>query len=92
MFKLFSKISVNQNIYFCNTGVRYILKETTPLSNKKNSTFGNISTKRLKEVSDTCTARLNNIWNKEIITQKAFPNNLNLAPATPVPKKRMLLC
>ena len=49
-----------------------ILKETTALNNKKNGTFGNISTKVLKEVSDICELALNKIWNNEIITQKSF--------------------
>ena len=79
-------ISVNQDFYFSNTKVRDILKETTAL-NKKNGAFGNIPTKLLKEVSDICASALNNIWNKEIITQKSFPNNLKLADVTPVFKK-----
>ena len=48
-------ISVNQDFCFSNTEVSDILKETTALNNKKNGTFGNISTKLLKEVSDICT-------------------------------------
>ena len=53
--------SVNQDFYFCNTEVRDILKETTALNNKL-----------LKEVSKICAQTLNDIWNKEIITQKVF--------------------
>ena len=41
-------ISVKRDFYFSNTEVSDILKETTPLNNKKNGTFGNIPTKRLK--------------------------------------------
>ena len=80
-------ISVNQDFHFSNTEVSDILKETTALNNKKNGTFGNIPTKRLKEVSDICAPALNDIWNNEIITQKSFPNNLKLADVTPVFKK-----
>ena len=58
-------ILVNQNFYFCYADVRYILKETTALNNIKNSTFGKISTKRLKEMSDICKLLLTNIWNKK---------------------------
>ena len=61
-------ISVNKDFYFSNTGVSDILKETTDLKNKKNSTFGNIPTKLLKEVSDICAPALNDIWNNEIMT------------------------
>ena len=43
--------------------------------------------KRLKEASDICATPLNDIWNKEIITQKCFPNNFKLADVTPVFKK-----
>ena len=32
---------------------------------------------------------LNDIWNKEILTQKSFPNNLKLADLTPVLKKEV---
>ena len=80
-------ISVNQDFYFSNTEVRDILKETTALISKRNGTFGNILTKLLKEVSDICVSALNDIWNKDIITQKSFPNNLKLANVTPVFKK-----
>ena len=38
-------------------------------------------------MSDICASALNIIWNKEIITQKSFPNNLRLADETPVFKK-----
>ena len=77
-------VSVNQKFYFFNTKVlRDILKETTALNNKKNNTFGNIPTKLLKEVSDICAPALNDIWNKEIIPQKGFANNVKLADVTP---------
>ena len=54
-------ISVNQDLYFSDTKVRDILKETTALNNKKNGTIGNIPTKLLKEVSDICAPELNDI-------------------------------
>ena len=88
-------ISVNQNFYSSNTKFRVILKETTALNNKNNSTFRNILTKKfksLKELSDSCPPPLNDIWNKEINTQKSFPNNLKLADVTPVLKRRMRHC
>ena len=68
--------SVNQDYDFSNTEVRDIIKETTALNNKKKGTFGNIPTKLFKEVSAICAPALSDIWNKEIITQKSFPNNL----------------
>ena len=43
--------------------------------------------KRLNEVYDICAPPLNDIWNKEKITQKSFPNNLTLVDVTPVFKK-----
>ena len=39
-------------------------------------------------MSYICASALNDIWNNEIITQKYFPNNLKLADATPVLKKK----
>ena len=80
-------VSVNQDFYFSNIEVSDILKETAALNNKKNGTFGSISKKLLKEVSDICASALNDIWNNEIITQKSFPDNLKLADVTPVFKK-----
>ena len=80
-------ISENQNFYFSNTEVRDVLNETAALHNKKNGTFGNISTKLLKEVSDICALALNGISNKEIITQQSFPNNPKLTDVKPVFKK-----
>ena len=44
-----------------NTKFSYVVKQTTPLNNKKNGTFANISTKRLKAISDICILPLNNI-------------------------------
>ena len=38
-------------------------------------------------MSNIYTPLLNGIWNKEIITQKIFPNNLKLGDVTPVFKK-----
>ena len=61
-----------------------MLKKTTTLSKKKNGTFDNIPTKCLQELSDICAPLLNDICDKEIITQKSFPNNLKLVDVTPV--------
>ena len=69
-------ILVDQNFHFSNTDVINILEETAVL-NKKNGTFGNISTKRLKDVPDICTSPLIKIQNKKIITQKVFQIILN---------------
>ena len=35
-------------------------------------------------MSNICAPHLNDIWNKEIITQKTFLNDLKLADMTPV--------
>ena len=58
-----------------------ILKETTA---KKNG----IPEKCLNEISDFCAPPLNDICNKEIFTQKCFPNNLKLANVTTVFKNK----
>ena len=83
-------ISVNKKFHFSNTEVSDILKETTTLNNKKNGTFGNISTKLLKEVSNICATALNDIWNNEIITKNVFLIILNLQMWHLCSKKRML--
>ena len=69
-------MSVNQNFHFSNTDVGDTLKESIALKNKKNVAFVNVSTKRLKEVSDVCSPPLYDVWNKEIIMQKSFPSKL----------------
>ena len=56
--------------------------------NKKNGTFKNIPTRRLKDVSDICSPILANIWNEEILVNKNFPENLKLADLSPVFKKK----
>ena len=38
-------------------------------------------------MADICATALIGIWNKEIITQQSFPNNLKLADVTTVFKK-----
>ena len=65
-----------------------ILKEIINLDNKKNGTFKNIHTRRLKDVSDICSPILANICNEEILLNKNCPENLKLADASPVFKKK----
>ena len=69
-------VSVNQKFYFSNTDVGDVLKEITALKNIKNGSFVNVSTKSLKGVSDDCSPPLYDVWYKEIIMQKSFPNKL----------------
>ena len=52
---------------------------------KKNVTFKNIPTRRIKDVSDVCSPV---IWNEEILLDKNFPENLKLADVTPTFKKK----
>ena len=54
----------------------------------KNGTFKNISTCRLKDVSDICYPILTNIWNQEILLNKIVPENLKLADVPPIFKKK----
>ena len=55
---------------------------------KKNGTFKNIPTRRIKDISDLCSPVLANIWNEEILLNKNFPENLKLADVTPIFKKK----
>ena len=55
---------------------------------KKNGTFKNIPTRRIKDVLDVCSPVLANIWNEEILLNKNFPENLKLADVTPIFKKK----
>ena len=57
------------------------------LGNKKNSTFKNIPSYCLKEVSEVTAPCLTNIWNTQTIGEQTFPDNLKLAVFTPVFKK-----
>ena len=54
----------------------------------KNGTFKNISTRRLKDVSDICYPILTNIWNQQILLNKIFLENLKLADVSPIFKKK----
>ena len=58
------------------------------IKRKKNGTFKNIPTRRLKNVSDVCSPILANIWNEEILLNKKFPENLKLADVIPIFKKK----
>ena len=82
-----SNITFDSNFEFSEIGLDEIIKEINNLDAKKNGTFKNIPTKRLKEVSDIAGSALLNIWNNEIINQKFFPKNLKVADITPVFKK-----
>ena len=62
-----------------------ILKKLQILITKKNVTFKNIPTRRIKDVSDVCSPV---IWNEEILLDKNFPENLKLADVTPTFKKK----
>ena len=47
----------------------------------------NIPVKKLKEVKDVIAEPLMQIWNKEVIQNKKFPNELKLADISPLHKK-----
>ena len=85
MFKLLSKIFQQTRTFISLTLITATyLKKLQLLNNKKiffkkKVIFINILTKPFKKVCDICKALLNNMWNKEIITQKGFPKNLKLA-------------
>ena len=53
-----------------------ILKEIINLDNKKNGTFKNIPTRRIKDAADVCNPVLANIWNEEILLYKIFPEKI----------------
>ena len=59
-------ITNNESFHFSPAAHENILKEMINLD-KKNGTFKNIPTRRLKDVSDVCSPILVNIWNKEIL-------------------------
>ena len=75
-------------MHFLPTEQESILKETINLDNKKNGTFINIPTHRLKDVSDICSPSLANIWNEGILLNKIFPKNLKLADVSPIFEKK----
>ena len=57
------------------------------VNNKKNGTFKNIPSNRLKKVSEVTIPCLTNIWNTLIISDQTYPDNLKLADISPVFKK-----
>ena len=68
--------------------MRTFPKKLLILITKRNRTFKNIPTRRIKDVSDVCSPILANIWNEEILLNKNFPENLKLADVTPIFKKK----
>ena len=81
-------ITNDESFHFLPTKKESILKEIINLDNKKNGTFKNIPTRRLKDVSNMCSPILANIWNEEILLNKNFPVNLKLADISPIFKKK----
>ena len=81
-------ITNDESFHLLPTEQESILKEIINLDNKKNGTFKNIHTRRLKDVSDICSTILANICNEEILLNKNCPENLKLADASPVFKKK----
>ena len=84
-------ITNNESFHFLPTEQESILKEIINLDNKKNVTFKNIPTRRLKDVSNICRPILANIWNEEILLNKIFPENLKLADVSPIFKMKVKL-
>ena len=68
--------------------MRTFPKKLLILITKRNRTFKNIPTRRIKDVSDVCSPILANIWNEEILLNRNFPENLKLADVTPIFKKK----
>ena len=81
-------IKNNESFPFLQTEQERILKEIANLDNKRNGTFKNISTGRLKNESDICRAILENICNEEILLNKHFSKNLKLADVSTNFKKK----
>ena len=65
-----------------------IQNEVSNLSSKKTGTFGNNSTKVLKDSSNICDLILQDIRNYEILGKQYFTKNLKLADITPLYKKK----
>ena len=80
-------ICVDKEFDFEQVSIDDILKEMRNLNNKKNGTFKNIPSNRLKKVSEVTVPCLTNIWNTHIISDQTFPDNLKLADISPVFKK-----
>ena len=80
-------ICVEREFDFEQVSIDDILKEMKNLYNKKNGTFKNIPSNRLKEVSEVTAPCLTNIWNTQTISEHTFPDNLKPADVPPVFKK-----
>ena len=81
-------ITNNENFHFSPADNEKILKEIINFSKKKNGTFKNIPTRRLKDVSDVCSPVLAISGMKRFSLNKNFQENLKLADATPIFKKK----
>ena len=81
-------IKNNESFPFLQTEQESILKEIAILDNKRNGTFKNIYTGRLKNESDICRLILENICKEEILLNKNFSKNLKLADVSTNFKKK----
>ena len=85
-------ITNNESFHSSQAEHESISKEIINLDNKRNKTFKSIPARRLKDVSDVGCPILANIWNKEIMFNKSFSENLKLADVTPIFQKKESFC
>ena len=65
-----------------------MLKDIINLDNKKMELLKTFLLAASRDVSDVCSPSLANIWNEEILLNKNFPENLELADVTSIFKKK----
>ena len=80
-------IDLDSEFAFSNVSSADIALELRNLKSRKASTYKNIPTKLLKQVTDIIIEPLAEIWNTEIIVKKNFSAELKLADLTPIFKK-----
>ena len=80
-------VKPDSEFQFSKVNLNDIEKEITALAPNKSIPFLSIHLQLLKDSVDISASFLLNVWNEEIIQQKAFPNELKCADVTPVFKK-----
>ena len=80
-------VDIQSNVVFSKVSSADIKLELRSLNTRKASTYMNIPTKHLKQVTDIIVEPLVQIWNNETIDNMKFPTKLKLADITPIFKK-----
>ena len=80
-------VSPTQGFDFDFVSREHVKNQIRSLNPKKKGTFAGIPSKILKLANEESSKSLTEIWNRKIVSESLFPEELKLADVTPVFKK-----